>query len=507
MIAVLWQLEHQAFWCVMGTMLAVWLAWWFVGIIISRRFGGRPWLAWHAFGLCFGLYTGMGIFLAGTNHPGAHWLREAGAACILSGAWLLSAVVDRFFWRNFLQKHRVAAPTLLRQLSAVVIALVAVAVVMTNVYGVQIPGLLTTSGVAALVVGLAMQDLLGNLIAGFSIHFTRAYKAGDWLVIDGRHCEVMEIHWRATRFRTNDNIWLEIPNNQLVKERITSLTFPEKHHAMRMEIGADYDVPPAKVKAALLRAARATPGVIDKPESKVFLKNFGESSIVYEIKFWMADQELYNDICDGIRTNAWYEFRREGIRIPFPIRTLETRRPAPAAVRDQRGKIRERMRAQELFAGLSDEEVAGLAENCRTLLYGAGETVLRQGEEGDSMFLVVEGAAEVRVMREGTSRLVAEVRAGDCFGEMSLLTGEGRTASVVAKEDLLVAEVDKELLAPILAGRPELVEAVSDLLARRREALAEAGAISANETKNAPSVKQLRTTLMGRIRKFFEGAG
>ena len=101
--------------------------------------------------------------------------------------------------------------------------------------------------------------------------------------------------------------------------------------------------------------------------------------------------------------------------------------------------------------------------------------------------------------------MVAEVRAGDCFGEMSLLTGEGRTASVVAKEDLFVAEVDKELLAPILARRPELVEAVSDLLARRREALAEAGAIPANEGKNAPTAKQLRTTLMGRIRKFFEG--
>ena len=501
-----WQLAHRDLWYVAGTTLAVWFAWWLVGLIVFRRQGGRPWLAWHAFGLCFGLWAGMGWFLSGTNEPAAPWIREAAAALVLAGAWLLAVVVDRIFWRNFLRRHHLAAPTLLRQAGAFVILLAAAAIVLTYIYGIKIPGLIATSGVAALVVGLAMQDLLGNLIAGFSIHLTRAYKAGDWLLIDGKPCEVMEIHWRATRFRTRDNIWLEIANNQLVKERITSLTFPDRFHAMRLEVGADYDVPPDKVKDSLLRAARAVPGVRETPAVKVFVKDFGPSAIVYQVKFWMDDQSSFDEITDGIRTRVWYEFHREGIRIPYPVQTLEVRRPAKAAPRTDSGRVRDCLRQQDLFSCLTDDEVASLAGRCPVLLFGREETVLREGTPGDSMFLVVEGHAEVSIRRDGQTRRVATLGPGECFGEMSLLTGETRTATVVAADELLVAEVGKELLAPILAERPGLVEAFSDLLSKRREALAAAGmAAGDEEAPEGGSPRPATSTLIGRIRRFFEG--
>jgi small-conductance mechanosensitive channel len=127
-----------------------------------------------------------------------------------------------------------------------------------------------------------MQDLLGNVIAGIALEFGKPFKTGDWLAIDGLHAEVIEVNWRSTRLRTTDDIHLDIPNKTIAGSKITNFSYPTRQHALRLTVGFDYNVPPNFAKDVLARAAGEAKGVLATPPPHVFLKDFGESSIIYD---------------------------------------------------------------------------------------------------------------------------------------------------------------------------------------------------------------------------------
>ena len=166
----------------------------------------------------------------------------------------------------------------------------------------RIPGLVAGSGIVAVILGLALQDTLGNIFAGFALHFGKPFKPGDWLMIDQRHAEVMEINWRSTRLRTNDNTYFDIPNNQINKQVIINLSYPDRAHAMRLSIRVDGQTAPSEVKDALLHAARQAPGVLGHPAPKVFLSALGDSALTYDIKFWLEDHALRTSPTPSVRT-------------------------------------------------------------------------------------------------------------------------------------------------------------------------------------------------------------
>src|SRR5205823_6128077 len=176
---------------------------------------------------------------------------------------------------------------------------------------------------------------LAGIIGGISIQINRPYKVGDWLQVGERFAEVMEINWRSTRLRTNDGIYLDIPNNEMVGHTIVNLHYPTEVHAMRIRVGVEYKNRPNRVKDALFRAASSADGVLAEPKVRVFLVDFADFAVIYEIKFYMGNHSRINEINDAVRTNIWYELKRQGITIPFPIRTLHVeRRAAPVAYED-----------------------------------------------------------------------------------------------------------------------------------------------------------------------------
>ena len=153
----------------------------------------------------------------------------------------------------------------------------------------------------------------------------------------------MEINWRSIRLRTNDGIYLDIPNYELVRQTITNLHYPTEAHAMRIRVGVDYNVAPNRVKDALVRAAQSARNVLPEPAVRVFLVDFADHAVIYEIKFYMGNHAAINEVNDAIRTNVWYELKRQQINIPYPIRTLHLeRRP-----RDYGGEDQEQAREQE----------------------------------------------------------------------------------------------------------------------------------------------------------------
>ena len=350
-------------------------------------------------------------------------------------------------------------------------------------------------------IALALQDTLGNIFAGLGLQAGKAYRAGDWLIIDGKHLEVVEIHWRSTRLRNNDAVTFDIPNNQLAKATIVNLYQPTRVHAMRVSVTIPYTVPPNRVKQALLKAASSATGVLAEPAPFIFLMNFGDSGISYELRFWLDDGGRYPKIIDGVRTNVWYELNRQQIEFAFPVRLVEMQTHIET---DQEGAdATNLLLRQPLFSGMQAEELQVLSQSAIHLRFGKGEKIIEQGKPGKSMYILAGGSAEVRVEHDGELVPVGRLDEGDCFGEISLLTGEPRTATVVAESDCEVVKIEKSAMRTLLVQQPRLAETLSETLAARRSILeAEINAFRTNQTI-APSTAT-KETFLARLRQFFE---
>src|SRR5437667_3112828 len=437
-----------------------------IGRFLKRRAGVR-------LGLLFRLYCLILAFYAAIAVYGVHasWRHHIGAAAILLSTALVVALVNRYVWDFYFETKRgTTIPHFLREVVGGIIFLIVLLLVLSYAYHAeaQLKGLLAGSGVIAIIVGFAGQNLFAGIIGGIAIQINRPYKVGDWLQVGERFAEVMEINWRSTRLRTNDAIYLDIPNNEMVGHTIVNLHYPTVVHAMRIRVGVEYKNPPSRVKDALFRAASTAENVLAEPKVKVFLVDFADSAVIYEIKFYMGNHARINETNDAVRTNVWYELKRQGITIPFPIRTLHVERKAAPLVQDDQAEALSILRGEPLFECLSDEQLDHLIKQARLNIFGRGEPVIEEGSPGDSMFVLLRGAANVFVSKNGSTIQVATLNAGDCFGEMSLLTGEPRSATVRADADCYVMEIGKPVMAEVLRDAPSCLEKLSELLAQRK---------------------------------------
>src|SRR6266699_5019331 len=408
------------------------------GRFLKRRAEVRLGILYQLFCLALAFYVALAVY--GLEAP---WRVHVGAAAILLSTALVVALVNRYVWDIYFERRKqTPIPHFLREVVALVIFVVALLFVLSSAYHAErgLKSVVATSGVAAVILGLAGQNLLGGIIAGMSLQINRPYRVGDWLQVGDRFAEVMEINWRSTRLRTNDAIYLDIPNNEMVRHAIVNLHYPTEVHAMRIRVGVEYKNPPNRVKDALFRAASAADGVLAEPKVRIFLVDFADFAVIYEIKYYMGNHSRINEINDAVRTNIWYELKRQGITIPFPIRTLHVERRAAPATYEDYDEARAILREEPLFECLSDAQIDNLVQQSQVANFGRGERVIREGAEGDSMFVLLRGAAKVSISRNGTSIPVATLSAGNCFGEMSLLTGEPRSATVRADGDCYVME-------------------------------------------------------------------
>lgn len=437
-----------------------------LGRLLKRRAGVRLGIFFQLLSLTLAFYVALQLY--GFQPP---WRGHIGALLVLLGAIFLVSLLDRFLWDFYFERSRqTVIPKFLREVVALIVFLIALLIVLSVGYHAdkQLGRVLAGSGIAAIVLALAAQNLLGGMIAGMSLQISRPYKLGDWLQVAERFAEVMEINWRSTRLRTNDGIYLDIPNNEIIRQTIVNLHYPTSLHAMRITLGVDYKVPPNRVKDLLLLATQHAEGVVHDPGPKVFLKDFGESAITYEIKFWMNNHALFNEVWDAIHTNIWYEFKRHNVTIPFPIRTLQLDRKPKGPANDAHAEARAVLREQALFSCLSEEQIDELLRKAQLKHYGRGERVIEEGADGSSMFVLLRGDAQVSVAGNGAAIRVGVLRAGDCFGEMSLLTGERRTATVRAEGDCDVLEIGKKTMGRLLRDAPDCLDQLSGLLAERR---------------------------------------
>src|SRR6266513_2237122 len=472
------------------------------GRFLKRRAEVRLGILYQLFCLALAFYVALAVY--GLEAP---WRVHVGAAAILLSTALIVALVNRYVWDIYFERRKqTPIPHVLREVVALVIFVVALLFVLSFAYHAErgLKSVVATSGVAAVILGLAGQNLLGGIIAGMSLQINRPYRVGDWLQVGDRFAEVMEINWRSTRLRTNDNIYLDIPNNEMVGHEIVNLHYPTEVHAMRIRVGVEYKNPPNLVKDALFRAASTAKGVLAEPKTRVFLVDFGESACVYEIKFYMGNHSKINEINDAVRTNVWYELKRRGVTIPFPIRTLQVERKAVLPAQEEQAEAFSILRGEQLFDCLSEEQLNQMVNQARLNTFGRGEPVIEEGAAGDSMFVMLRGAADVLVSKNGSKIQVATLAAGDCFGEMSLLTGEPRSATVRADADCYVMEIGKPVMAEVLSGAPGCMEQLSQLLAQRKMETDGILKEARSTDEHVLTERQYTANFLHRLRTFFQ---
>lgn len=481
-------------------LLAIFL---FLGRWLKRRQGVDLGLTYLFLSLCLAAYVPLKWLMFDLANREAI-LRHLEAAIVILGTLFGLTLLRRFYWELWFERHyHTRAPKFLSQVVALVTVVAALLFMLKVVYHLPIEGAVLGSTVVVGIIGFAMQDLLGNIISGVGIEIGKPYRVGDWLIVDGKRAEVMEVNWRSTRLRDNDGVSYDVPNRHMVGTTVVNLTFPDRLHGVRLRVHFDYNTPPNTVKDALQHAALNADGVLPSPKPAVFLIEYGESAIIYEIRIWIDNESRYNPICDAVRTNIWYEAQRAGLRIPFPIRTVQIERPKT----DNRTALevaRTSIRRQPFLQLLPQEHLDQLLADARLLRFGRGERIIEEGKEGRSMFILVRGSADVFVKVNDEQRHVATLRDGDYCGEMSLLTGEPRSATVKALTDCEMWELGKDTLADILAENTTLVDRLSEILAKRKMEVDGIIEASLAEDEKNETVNRYKRTLLDRLYHFFE---
>lgn len=354
--------------------------------------------------------------------------------------------------------------------------------------------LVTTSAVSAVVIGFALQDTLGNAFAGLAIQSEKPFHVGQWVRVGDHEGRVAEVTWRATKLRTKAGNFVILPNNVVAKEAIINYSEPAAPLRLEVEVGASYLVPPNQVKAAIMEALRHSSRVLSAPSPDVVLLAFDASAITYKARFWIDDYQADEASRDEVRTAIYYSFQRHGIDIPWPIQVQYEKEWKEPDV-NQKVEEEERLLAGvDLFSTLPPELRSQVARSAPMAVYGSGETIVREGEEGQSMFVVVSGS--VSVVLEPSRDEVARIERGGYFGEMSLLTGEPRSATVVAVGDVVIVEIAADLFRRLAFVHPEAIEKIGLAAMVRRAGLDQM------RSATTGTVTVATTTLMARMKKF-----
>jgi small-conductance mechanosensitive channel/CRP-like cAMP-binding protein len=406
---------------------------------------------------------------------------------------------------------RLKPPRIMRDLM-VAFTYIIVAITLLSRSGVDLTGIVATSAVITAVIGFSLQDTLGNIMGGMALQMERTIGVGDWVRIDQQEGMVKEIRWRQTSIETRNWDTIVIPNSVLMKGQVTLLgrrTGLPRQHRQWVYFNVDFRFAPADVIDVVEKALQADPipNIAPQPSPHCLVVEFLDSYARYAARYWLTDLALTDPTDSVVRSRIYFALRRADIPLSIPAQSLFiTEDDSTRRERKRDEEIEDRLATLsgvELFQTLTGEERHRLAAELSVAPFTRGEVITRQGAEAHWLYIMTRGEAEVRVAVDGNlSKKVATLREGDFFGEMGLMTGEPRTATIVAQTEVECYRLDKDAFHQIIKSRPEIAEDISHVLARRRVEL-EAVREGLNEAAKHQRLSRAQGDLLKRIRNFF----
>jgi small-conductance mechanosensitive channel/CRP-like cAMP-binding protein len=376
--------------------------------------------------------------------------------------------------------------------------------------GVDLTSIIATSAVITAVIAFAAQDTLGNMLGGIALQLDNSVQVGDWIQVDGQVGRVRDIRWRSTLVETRDWETLVIPNSALMKGRVALLGRREGAPLQlrrNLDFMVDPSVPPARVVVTVEDDMRevAIPNVARAPAASCVLMNFDEGNLNYRLRYFLTNLNEDHLTDSMVRIHLFASLQRAGIRVAEPQRTVHAvqrdQAHAETVRRRELGRRLEMLRNVDMFAALADEEKAEIAERLQYAPFARGDVITKQGDASHWLYIMAFGDAEVLYEPPGgTPSVVGVLHPGQFFGEMGLLAGEARYATVVAKTDVECYRLDKSSFQGLLLSRPQIAEEVSRIVGSRRGDLDQAREAFAGTRSAAPGQP---ADLLAKIRRFF----
>jgi small-conductance mechanosensitive channel len=363
-------------------------------------------------------------------------------------------------------------PRLLRDLAQTILVAIGAAIVLSKVWDADLGGLLTALGVGSLVLGLALQDTLGNVFSGIAMLIERPFNIGDWIKTGDTTGRVIEINWRAVHLETGARELLVIPNGVIAKNQLVNFNRPTPIHREKLEIGFSYDDPPNKVKQLMMAMILEVDGVLPEPPPAIVTMDYKESSILYAISFTVSDYGLAGRIRGEVMTRIWYTAQRHNLTIPFPIQMAYSMEPPPAPTRETPTKRAGRAIGALPNAGaLSADMLTELSLLTPLRAYARNEKLLDFEHSIPGLFLILSGKVKVNIRdNAGEEVEVERLGQGEFFGERSLIAGVNSHIQVIALEDTEIVLVAPATLDRIFSLAPRVAKNISDTMERRRKA-------------------------------------
>ncbi|MFQ5721904.1 MAG: cyclic nucleotide-binding domain-containing protein [Candidatus Aminicenantales bacterium] len=416
-------------------------------------------------------------------------------------------------------------PKVLHGLILGIIYLLIVFIILKDVLHVNITPFLATSAILTMILGLAFQGVLSNVLAGMSLHFTQSFRKGDWIQVGSDEGRVIDTNWRETRIHDRYSNIVVLPNNLVASEKITNFSMPIQKSALTISVKASYEAPPSSVFKALLEAAGDVPEVLAVPSPEAYLLNYDDLGISYLLKFWIKDFDRKYPIMAEVGRLIWYKFKRSNIEIPVPLadkvgRVLRSIKEKEVFLAEEKKRERNYLdllnssflryqqgkKAGELM--VSEKVIRDLAQAVKRVKYAPGEIIFKQGERGEKCYLISSGKIRGEIVYEDKGKKhksVFVVKAGDIFGEMSLFTGLPRTATGIVEEETELLEIRAEDFGLLLDKNPKLAEIIAEIVSLRnkknKEFLKKIKELSEKDIKRSCSKRSVLKWLKGLVKK------
>ena len=399
------------------------------------------------------------------------WVRLVESAfwvCLLIA--VLTFLNDVIFGAAEKGSWRERVPTLFRDLARVLLVGLGAAVIYSQVWDQEITGALTALGIGSVVLGLALQEPLGNIVSGLMLLFERPLNIGDWITADGVTGKVIEINWRSVHIETPTRELRIVPNVSLYKDAFSNLSRPTPLRTETYEIGFSYDHPPNRVKEVLLEVLSTTPGVLADPAPGVRTVNYADFSVIYRMIFSVSRQEDLAATRDRVVTRIWYAARRAGLTIPFPI-TMEyspgENPSAPQPTPDDLVGAFPRYKMARATVAPSAPPMAGAVVR----EFAAGEVLQGPGVKQQGFNLISRGSAQLTAPDQANQPVqIAVLGPGEFFGDHGVGANQEPGLVLTAMTDLVVIYFPQEEIEAMLAKSPALSAEVGEAIDTRRRA-------------------------------------